>query len=1041
MVKRLTTTKTDKKVEGYNNMNHLYLSIPVDCEELAKIKVTVESHDQGWTNSHDPRSWSWGEIGILDSEGKEKGPRIEVYRNNVADKEWQMHEKVITENDFLSNIKKGDKVAVWLRSQYPGWSNHAKSGEIELFEKGSENEEWVREVINFEEEWIENQENLLPRFTWCSLCTQISNWWQERKKGKAQGWLDQKYPKEKRNEITEIYLNEPDLSGELDLSDFTYRSHRGSGTKVYISVQVDESKIRIKNQGKNVKVINLVSAQEWLDQNYPKEERKNINSLEINGKSLEGSLNLSDFINLEKLYCGNNKLTSLQITNCSYLKMIDCRNNKFTNLELSNLSQLQELECSYNELTNLKVNGDTNLEYLCFNDNHFTDLNSLLDVCQPQKLKKLELSKNDFSVSCLTPFSKFVNLENLDVSDNRFTGSLSPLQNCSKLWWLDISDTDIDSGLEYLPESLENFSCFTNQESTKQVKKIAEQLTPYQNHKEDREGIKNWREWKKNRFSEEEFKRWVESGAKLEDYKFISWLRDVKKVSAEWVLNNKDSNKYKEIREKINKCGWCRQCQRINTNDNWCQTCAEKKWQEDIKQLTGKEVIEKFIQQQPVNKWSKRERKKFEWIPYEQFTDIEKIGEGGFSKVYKAKWKKEQNVNNDMVVVLKNLNNSQIITLEFLTEIANNVLLDGSRIASCYGISQDPITKNYILVTQYIKEGNLRQFLQNKQYYKNKGSAFDINRLKCKLDKLALIAFGLKDIHCQELVHCDLHFGNILNDSDWQCYITDLGLSRPANCQKEEGRIFGILPYIAPEVLKGDTYTQTSDIYSFGMVAYELLSNTYPYRDMPHDKFLAAKICQGLRPNLEEVKIPQECKNLIKSCWDADPKKRPGAWELITKIADIETSITHQIEEDYNTFSQTTSYQNPSTSITSKMIDTKQVAELVKNLQKSEQIPSNATEAVKQIEEIENKLEELKKSLDNELIALVDQFTKAKKQSLKDKENKELEDQVWELEGELEAKGLTTKMDEIIRYCEELVELDKQLEKEQLETKIEVIPK
>jgi serine/threonine protein kinase len=77
---------------------------------------------------------------------------------------------------------------------------------------------------------------------------------------------------------------------------------------------------------------------------------------------------------------------------------------------------------------------------------------------------------------------------------------------------------------------------------------------------------------------------------------------------------------------------------------------------------------------------------------------------------------------------------------------------------------------------------------------------------------------GLKRIHQKGLIHKDFHSGNILTDSG-DSLITDLGLCRPANYKKEEGKIFGVLPYIAPEVLKGKPYSQASDIYSFGIVA------------------------------------------------------------------------------------------------------------------------------------------------------------------------------------------------------------------------------
>jgi len=68
----------------------------------------------------------------------------------------------------------------------------------------------------------------------------------------------------------------------------------------------------------------MTNVQEWLDQNYPKEKRKEFIFLDISDKNLEGELILNDFINLEELNCSENKLTKLDITSCSKLKKLDC---------------------------------------------------------------------------------------------------------------------------------------------------------------------------------------------------------------------------------------------------------------------------------------------------------------------------------------------------------------------------------------------------------------------------------------------------------------------------------------------------------------------------------------------------------------------------------------------------------------------------------------------------------------------------------------------------------------------------------------------
>jgi len=114
-----------------------------------------------------------------------------------------------------------------------------------------------------------------------------------------------------------------------------------------------------------------------------------------------------------------------------------------------------------------------------------------------------------------------------------------------------------------------------------------------------------------------------------------------------------------------------------------------------------------------------------------------------------------------------------------------------------------------------------------------------------------------------------LHSGNILNgDNDFgsnNSNISDLGLSQPTNYQKDKGKIFGVLPYIAPEVLQGKGYTLASDIYSFGIIAAEFLSHSYPYPDK-NKVNLTLKICQGYRPNIDSVPLPQLLKDLIKQC-------------------------------------------------------------------------------------------------------------------------------------------------------------------------------
>src|ERR1051325_10831314 len=124
-----------------------------------------------------------------------------------------------------------------------------------------------------------------------------------------------------------------------------------------------------------------------------------------------------------------------------------------------------------------------------------------------------------------------------------------------------------------------------------------------------------------------------------------------------------------------------------------------------------------------------------------------------------------------------------------------------SNILKIYGISQDLDTKNYIIVLEYAEGGNLNDWIN--KYYKTY-NWFD------KILTLVSIISGLGEIHEKQMVHCDFHTGNILIKSDGfmknDAYIADMGLcGEVGNLDKTE--IYGVMPYVAPEVLRSKPYT------------------------------------------------------------------------------------------------------------------------------------------------------------------------------------------------------------------------------------------
>src|SRR6266545_1678459 len=173
------------------------------------------------------------------------------------------------------------------------------------------------------------------------------------------------------------------------------------------------------------------------------------------------------------------------------------------------------------------------------------------------------------------------------------------------------------------------------------------------------------------------------------------------------------------------------------------------------------------------------------------------------------------------------------------------------------------------MVLNYVSEGNLRNYLQKNHSKLTLNDRFMIFRSLC---------YSLYFIHEKDLIHCDLHSGNILI-SGGLCFITDLGLCGPVD-EKSSNKIYGIVSYIAPEVLQGKKNTKESDVYSVGMLMWELFAGHPPFDDRAHDADLIFRILEGLRPQILP-KMPEDYAQMMQKCWDTDPSKRPTILEIL----------------------------------------------------------------------------------------------------------------------------------------------------------------
>jgi serine/threonine protein kinase len=186
--------------------------------------------------------------------------------------------------------------------------------------------------------------------------------------------------------------------------------------------------------------------------------------------------------------------------------------------------------------------------------------------------------------------------------------------------------------------------------------------------------------------------------------------------------------------------------------------------------------------------------------------------------------------------------------------------MNSSFILNIYGISQDPNTKDYIMVLENVEGENLYDWVHKN--YRN----FNWSN---KIRILFYIVQSLKEIHQEKMIHRDFNTGNMLISTN---YINDFNITilDMKSCGEageiDETKVYGDTHYTAPEVLDGESYTQAANIYSFGMIMYFMVIGTYPSDE--------------IKQEINELEAPKSYINLMKKCLDLNPDNRPNVDEI-----------------------------------------------------------------------------------------------------------------------------------------------------------------
>lgn len=179
------------------------------------------------------------------------------------------------------------------------------------------------------------------------------------------------------------------------------------------------------------------------------------------------------------------------------------------------------------------------------------------------------------------------------------------------------------------------------------------------------------------------------------------------------------------------------------------------------------------------------------------------------------------------------------------------------------------------VITEYLPGGSLRAFL-----HKREGELLPIPQvLQMALD----IAYGMEYLHMKGVVHRDLKSENLVLGKDGCLKILDFGVSCLECDCNSDAHDLGTYRWMAPEMLSQKPYTRKVDVYSFGIVLWELLTTHLPYEEMGAVQAAFCVIHQNTRPP-----IPRDCpavlRDLMCQCWSAEPEDRPEFWEILRVI-------------------------------------------------------------------------------------------------------------------------------------------------------------
>uniref|UniRef100_A0A8C5API1 Mitogen-activated protein kinase kinase kinase n=1 Tax=Gadus morhua TaxID=8049 RepID=A0A8C5API1_GADMO len=260
-------------------------------------------------------------------------------------------------------------------------------------------------------------------------------------------------------------------------------------------------------------------------------------------------------------------------------------------------------------------------------------------------------------------------------------------------------------------------------------------------------------------------------------------------------------------------------------------------------------------------------------VPFEEISELQWVGSGAQGAVFLGKYhgddvavKKVRDIKETEIKHLRKLKHPNIITFKGVC-------------------TQAPC---YCILMEYCAQGQLYEVLRA-------GRKITPSLL---VDWAMGIAGGMNYLHLHKIIHRDLKSPNMLITHDDLVKISDFGTSRELSEKSTKMSFAGTVAWMAPEVIRNEPVSEKVDIWSFGVVLWEMLTGEIPYKDVD-----SSAIIWGIGNNSLQLPIPDSCpdgfKILLRQCWNIKPRNRPSFRQILLHLDIASADILSTPQETY----------------------------------------------------------------------------------------------------------------------------------------------